>query len=233
MARLFIVEDEPIIAYDLKLCVEQAGHEISGMAETAAEALPQIVATSPDLLLLDINIKGSEDGIALARKVNALLPVPFIFITSYYDAQTLERVKGVNPAAYIVKPFKEEEVLANIQLALKKNRSAVAVGTPGKLFVRDGGILKPIKAEEVLFARGESNYTVLHMAGNRKFTVSHTLKSIEDKMPASIFCRVHKSYLINLEYIDLIEHSVVKVSGETIPIGKAYRASLFEKMQIL
>jgi DNA-binding LytR/AlgR family response regulator len=232
MARLFIVEDEPIIAYDLKLCVEQAGHEIAGMAETAAEALPQIAATSPDLLLLDINIKGAEDGIALARKVAAILPVPFIFITSYYDAQTLERVKGVNPAAYIVKPFKEEEVLANIQLALKKSRTAAGTA-PGKLFVRDAGILKPIKAEGVLFARGESNYTILHMADNKKFTVSHTLKVIEDKLPASIFCRVHKSYLINLEYIDLIEHNLVKVGGETIPIGKAYRAGLFEKMQIL
>ncbi len=233
MASLLIVEDEPIIAFDLRLCVEQAGHTVLGVVDTAKAAQEFLETALPDLLILDINLKGSEDGISLARKLSPLYDIPFIFITSYFDEQTLGRVKEVNPAAYLVKPFREEDVIANIQLAIRKRAKQQDSATPSKLFVRENGVLRPIKAEEVQFARGESNYTVLYMISDRKITLSHTLRTIEDKLPVSLFCRVHKSYLINLEFIDLIEHSIVVVGGETIPIGKAFRAGFFNKMQIL
>lgn len=234
MAQLLIVEDEPVIAFDLKLCVEQAGHTVVGVAESAAEALKMWKNHSPDLFLIDINIKGPEDGVGLARSISEQSTIPFIFITSYHDKSTLERVQGLHPAAYLLKPFREEEVVANIHLALRKHRVDKKENhVPGKLFVRNGGQLRPVKADDILFARGESNYTVLHMTGNRKVTISHTLKSIEDKLPSPPFCRVHKGYIIHLEFIDAIEHSVVIVNGETIPIGKTFRTALFEKMQIL
>lgn len=234
MYKILIVEDEPIIADDLSISLEQVGYNVIGIASSANEALQMLESENADLALLDINIKGKDDGVSLAKRLKEIYDLPFIFITSYFDDATLLRVESAKPAAYIMKPFKEEEVLMNVKLALNKlNKQNVSLGAKSKLFVRDSGILKPIKLEELIFAKGESNYTILMLENDKKYTLSHTLKSVNEKLPKEIFCRVHKSYIININYIDLIEHSIVKIAGQSIPIGKAFRGNLFEMMEIL
>lgn len=231
--KLLIVEDEPIIAFDLKQCVEQEGFEVIGIAASAEEAFLKLEANSPDLVLLDIKIKGEADGISVAKHLNET-NIPFVFITSSHDVHTLERVKLVKPAGFILKPFRDEEVLANIHLAIKKQTPAEDTRVKAeRIFIRDGGALRPIQTKDLLFVKGESNYSVLYFRDGRSYTLAHTLKSIQEKLPEATFCRVHKSYLINLEYIDLIEHSILKIGEHIIPIGKSHRGLLFDKLQVL
>ena len=109
-ARILIVEDEPLIADSIASTLEQHGFEVVAIVDEGEEALQVIEADRPDLALLDINIEGPMDGVELASKID----IPFIFLTSYYDQKILNRAKQTQPAAYLVKPYKKEELIANV-----------------------------------------------------------------------------------------------------------------------
>ena len=233
--KILVVEDESIIADDLRMILSTNGFEVIGPVDNGTEALETIGTAKPDLVLLDINIKGSLSGIDVANDLKG--KVPFIFVTSYYDEHTLKMAERVNPSAYIVKPFRREEVLINVRLALKKQVEAPAKTEPTnggeRIFVRDAGVLKPVPGDQILFAKGEDNYTRLLLEDGAEIVISHTLKNIEEKLSGTHFCRVHKSYLININYIDLIVGNSLEIRGKSIPIGKTYRSGLFELMQVL
>ena len=118
MARILIVEDEPLIARDLKRILTKNDYEIVGICYNSDVALDQLALENYDLVLLDIHLKGSRNGIELAEIINAKYNKPFIFITSFADKDTIDQVKVVQPRAYIVKPFSEREIYSSVEIAL-------------------------------------------------------------------------------------------------------------------
>ncbi|MEQ8575273.1 MAG: response regulator, partial [Fulvivirga sp.] len=102
---VLIVEDEPLIADDLLYHLEDIGISTIEVALKYEEALEKIQNTQFDLALLDVNLSGNRDGIDLANFIKRQQSLPFIFITSYYDQDTLNRAKETDPLAYILKPF--------------------------------------------------------------------------------------------------------------------------------
>ena len=116
-----IVEDEKIIALDLQRRLERFGYSVIGMASDGAEAIALARERSPDIILMDIMLAGSMDGIEAAKQIRAQLAIPVIFLTAYTDEKTLERAKEVEPFGYILKPFKERELYTTIDIALYKN----------------------------------------------------------------------------------------------------------------
>jgi PAS domain S-box-containing protein len=120
--KLLIVEDEPIVALDLKQEVEQLGCEVIGVAESADEALVAAGVHRPDLALMDIRIVGSVDGIHTAGLLRAAYRVPVVFLTSYSDETTIARAAREMPYGYLTKPFQSGELKATLQVALHKAR---------------------------------------------------------------------------------------------------------------
>jgi PAS domain S-box-containing protein len=118
--RLLIVEDEPIVALDLKQEVEQLGCEVLGVAESADEALVACGVHRPDLALMDVRIVGSVDGIQTAGLLRAAYHIPVIFLTSYSDEGTISRAAKEMPYGYLTKPFQSGELKATLQVALHK-----------------------------------------------------------------------------------------------------------------
>ncbi|MEL6561406.1 MAG: response regulator [Bacteroidota bacterium] len=236
-SKILVVEDESIIADDLRMTLTSADYEVIGPFDNGNCALEALRENSVDLVLLDINIKGSLSGIDVAQNLEE--GTPFIFVTSYYDDHTLKMAEKVGPSAYIVKPFRKEEVLINVRLALKK-REPFATGESKELssnyeriFVRDSGALKPVEGTQIMYAKGEDNYTRIMLENGKEYVISHTLKNVEEKLLDNYFCRVHKSYIININYVDMIIGNSLEISGKSIPIGKTYRADLFRLMQVL
>jgi DNA-binding NarL/FixJ family response regulator len=119
--RILIVEDEPIIAEDLAVILKKEGYQIAGVANDSTTALDMLHTHSPDLALLDISLGSSGSGIDIAAIINEKYKIPFIFINSFSDLYTLDKVKDVYPHGYIVKPFKKKDILANIEIALHRN----------------------------------------------------------------------------------------------------------------
>jgi PAS domain S-box-containing protein len=121
--KVLIVEDEPIVAMDLKQEIEELGYEVVGVAESADDALKIVQDAVPDFALMDIRIVGSMDGIQTARALRHWYRVPSIFLTSYSDDATLARAARVMPYGYLTKPFKSAELRATLKMALEHSRA--------------------------------------------------------------------------------------------------------------
>ncbi len=119
--RIMIVEDESIVAMGIKHKLEDLGYRIVGIEATGEGAVDTALKTEPDLILMDIVLKGDMDGIEAAQMIHGYLDTPIIYITAYSDDEVLRRARITEPYGYILKPFKKSEVNANIQMAIYKH----------------------------------------------------------------------------------------------------------------
>ncbi|MEE8575180.1 MAG: response regulator [Thermodesulfobacteriota bacterium] len=117
-AKILIVEDETVVAMDLKQRLISLGYEVTDLVNTGAEAVEAAERTTPDLVLMDINLKGEMDGIEAAALIKKYSDSAVIYLTAYSDEKTLAKAKITLPFAYILKPFAERELHSNIEMAL-------------------------------------------------------------------------------------------------------------------
>lgn len=244
---ILIVEDEPLIAEDLRLIVSSLGYQVHGICTNAAEAQNRIATAELDLVLLDVNIKGAADGIDIAGFIQQNRPeLPFIFLTSFFDDHTIARARDTNPVAYLVKPFKDADLKANISLAFSKSAlraptpTQAQPSTPLELFVRKHNEIVRLQPASILYIRGEDNYSHVHTTDGNRYTTAQTLKAIERSLchqdlpqQQGRFVRAHKSYVVNLLHISSISGTTLYIGAEGLPIGKSYRKTLFEALTIL
>jgi CheY-like chemotaxis protein len=118
--KILLVEDDDIIAKVEDWRLKNLGYAVCGRAVSGAEAMEQVVKCKPDLVLMDINIKGDVDGIETAKMIKKGFNIPVIYVTSHSDGSTLERAKATQPDGFIVKPFEDNDLRVAIELALKK-----------------------------------------------------------------------------------------------------------------
>jgi DNA-binding NarL/FixJ family response regulator len=130
--KIIIIEDEALIAIEIESTLEMLGFQVVGHSMNGDEALDLFNSTPADLVLLDINIKGSLNGIDLAKILKEKYNTPFVFLTSHTDPLTLGNAKKVMPYGYIVKPFNENDLKVNIELALYKYESEIKTNSFSK-----------------------------------------------------------------------------------------------------
>ena len=119
---IFIVEDEAIVANDIKETLKSLGYSVPGIAKSGELALEKIKEAHPDLVLMDIHLAGKMDGVDTAGKVHVLYNIPVIYLTAYADKALLERAKVTEPYGYVIKPYDERELHSVIEMALYKHR---------------------------------------------------------------------------------------------------------------
>lgn len=119
-SKILIVEDEMVISLEIAATLKRLGYEVAGQAITGEDALRLVETVDPDLILMDIRLKGEMDGIEAACRVTDLFDLPVIFLTAHSDEATLERAIAVSPSGYLIKPFKDRELYSSIELALHK-----------------------------------------------------------------------------------------------------------------
>jgi two-component system cell cycle sensor histidine kinase/response regulator CckA len=119
-AKILIVEDEGIVAKDIQKCLQTLGYLVSAIVDTGEEAVKQATLLRPDLILMDIVLKGDMDGIEAARHIRNHIHVPVIYLTAYSDKNILKRAMITEPYGYIIKPYSERELRSAIEMALYK-----------------------------------------------------------------------------------------------------------------
>lgn len=122
-ARILIVEDEAIVAMVIKKRLLSLGYVVSGVAASGDEAITRVEGTYPDLVLMDILLKGDMDGIEAGGIIQERFNVPVVFLTAHSDDKTLERAKQIDPYGYIIKPFTEKDLSTTIGIALHRHRT--------------------------------------------------------------------------------------------------------------
>jgi len=120
--RILVVEDEKIIALDLRRRLEKFGYEVVGLASEAGEAIELAGAEHPDLILMDIQLSNGSDGIGAATEIRSTFGIPVVFLTAFADEATIQRAKIAEPVGYVLKPFKEKELYTTIDIGLHKSR---------------------------------------------------------------------------------------------------------------
>ena len=120
-ASILIVEDESIIALDIRTNLESKGYQVAGQSDRGEDAIKKAGELHPDLILMDINLKGEIDGIVAATQIRIQYDLPVIFLTAFADQSTLERARQAQPYGYILKPFEERELAIAIEMALYKH----------------------------------------------------------------------------------------------------------------
>jgi CheY-like chemotaxis protein len=119
--KILIVEDEEIVVLDIKSALERLGYVVADTANSGDAAIEKTMEVRPDLVLMDIVLKGELDGIDAAEKITALFNIPVIYLTAHTDEATLKRAKVSGPFGYIVKPFRERDLHIAIEFALYKS----------------------------------------------------------------------------------------------------------------
>jgi len=120
--KVQIVEDEGVVALDIRRHLESFGYEVVGSHASGEEAISQFKTETPDLVLMDIRLQGKMDGIEAAQIIREQFRVPVIMLTAYADEKTIERAKFIEPFGYIIKPFEERELRTNIEMALFRHK---------------------------------------------------------------------------------------------------------------
>ena len=114
--NVLVVEDESIVSKDIQHSLKKLGYNVVGAAATGERALELAVSESPDIILMDIMLKGDMNGIDTAEKIKEDLHIPIIYLTAYADESTLEKAKITEPYGYIIKPFKEVDLHTSIEM---------------------------------------------------------------------------------------------------------------------
>ena len=122
--KILIVEDENIVAKDIQNTLKSLGYLVAGVAASGEEAIQKTGETRPDLVLMDIMLRGYQDGVEAAQTILAQHNIPVIYLTAYTDDKTLQRAKITEPYGYILKPFEERELHIAIEMAIHKHRMA-------------------------------------------------------------------------------------------------------------
>ncbi|MCP4440854.1 MAG: response regulator transcription factor [Aureispira sp.] len=242
--KILIVEDEVIIAEDLAGSLEDLGYEVIGPADNASDTLKLIKKNTPDLAILDINLNQPIDGVQIASILRQDYQVPFVFLTAFSDASTLDRVKKTNPYGYIVKPFDEADLQVTITLALDKFEKeqeaqttpvAPIQSTPSEdtIFIKsDKQEFLKIKLADIQHVEAYDIYSYIFIDGKKQL-VSATLKHLEKQINYESLMRIHRSHIVNLDRIEAIKGNRVIVDGQEIPIGKSYRSALMERLKFI
>jgi DNA-binding LytR/AlgR family response regulator len=205
--------------------------ELVAECNDAAEALDSLNTTQVDLLLLDIEMPDMT-GLDLIRKLGNNKPL-IIFTTAKKD-YAVEAFE-LNVVDYLVKPIalpRFKQAIEKAQETIDSNKQEVKVEEQGFVFVKDNGVLKRIAIDDILFLEAMGDYVKVHTS--QKFHVVHaTLKSIEEKLPASKFIRVHRSYIVAINKIDYIQEGTISIGKTTIPVADTHKSNLNKRLNLL
>jgi PAS domain S-box-containing protein len=126
---ILIVEDEGVVALSMQEALKKLGYRVVAIAVTGNEAIALAMQHKPDVVLMDIHIKGDMDGIQTTEKLNEISDVPVIFLTAYADDETIQRAVKTRSHSYLVKPYNPRELYSNIEFAIYKRRMRSRLGS--------------------------------------------------------------------------------------------------------
>lgn len=245
LIKILVVEDEMIIAAKISMQLTSLGYDVTGILPRGEQAVLHVEENTPDIVLLDINLKGRLDGIETALQIQRQRDIPIIYLTANGDEATFNRAKSTRPYAFISKPFKQLDLQRAIELTIShmaENETGPHTAPTSdnerpfilndRIFVRHKEKMVKIMVADILYIEADRNYCRI-FTSTREYLLSITLKIIEDKLPSQLFLRIHRSYMINLAQVDEVAESHVMIAQKPIPLSAGLKEQLMERIQTL
>lgn len=241
--RILIVEDDPLTAMSLETGLVSQEFEICGVASDYRQAVKLIRAEKPDLLLVDIELgEGRADGIAVAREMMRLRPVPIIYLTGMTDEAVFEEARETDPVAFLQKPFRVPEVSRQVVLALNRHydsRDYDIFSMDGQLYIPDGKSKVRVDADEIAYLKADGAYTHIYMATKTpngyvrsEKCIAVNLGNVKPHLPAC-FYELSKSYCINLRFLDRIGTQDLQLGPYELEMPNGKRKQLEESVKVV
>lgn len=247
--NILIVEDDLSFALELEILVTKIGYSIIGRVDNSAEALELIYTENPDLILMDVNIKGKMTGLDIGQKIRHL-DIPILFITSFGDEAHYQEAQKSKIIGYLVKPVDKYSLRSAINLALVNsvltlNQSTVNQSIINKseenfiiknaFFFKKKDLYFKVKIEEITYIESDDKYTLTHTIKGEKFMARIPISQMEKSLPFHQFLRIHRSCIVAINQITSVNffEGTLQVGKNELPVSRAKQKELQAMMQRL
>jgi two-component system response regulator LytT len=230
--KIAIVEDEIIIAKTIVLALETIGYDVVGTVGKYKEAMDMIAKSTPDLVLLDINLGTKKDGIDLALEIKDSFNTPVIFLTANSDSATINRAKEIKPLAFLVKPFSKHDLFSAIEIGWNNFNSNVNSDlNPSKyIVIKVGTTYEKVMLDDIIYLKNDHHYFDIYFTCGNKIVVRYSSSKIIALLPAEQFVKINRFYIVNVKQVTKINRKNLLISQLTIPISKEVRETLLQKI---
>lgn len=233
--RVLIVEDEFIIAHSIQSTLVKYGHKTCPICASYTEAKDLLLTQEhPDVIIIDLKLEGNKSGIDLAELINQTFHIPFIFLTSSTDRHLLDSLKYLNPSGIIIKPFNAHELNATLSLINFQHNTKTSNIAQKKdsIFIKQKSELIKILYSDILYLKSNDVYVTIKTIKNQSYQTRATLDTFIKKLNHD-FTRVHRSFIVNTNYIDKVYKEHLLIESNVIPIGKTYKSEVLNILNIL
>ena len=226
MISCIAIDDEPMALEVIERYCQKSGlTELKASFREPVKAIEYLSREKIDVIFLDINMP----DISGMQLVQALSPRPLIIFTTAYSHYAVDSY-NLNAVDYLLKPITFERFVA----AVNKARTALAANGTSReqnsnIFIKSGPQTHQVKLDDILYLEKDGNYITVHLK-DKNILIRENMGDIFDLVPAAGFVRVHKSFVVAVKHISLIEVHQLTINGEKIPIGSTYREPLRERL---
>jgi DNA-binding LytR/AlgR family response regulator len=237
VCKILVVEDESLVAMDMVDMLTRMGYELLPAAMGFTDAVNILENHKPDLVLVDINLSGLKTGIDLAQLLRDRYKIPFIFITSHSDKQTVSSASATLPSGYLIKPFDAEDLFTSIEVALanhaakagKTGNAEAGLKVDDSIFVKTDRNFTKVKIADILWLESEHNYMFI-VTEKGKYIVRSSFKDFLENIPNNRFMQVHKSYIVNITKVESFSHTDLVINSKEIPLSRNFKDEFFAKI---
>jgi len=246
--KILIVEDETLIAASISIELDELGYEVAGVATRGKQAIAFCEETPPDIVLLDVQLKGDMDGIAVGHHLREHYHIPLIYLTANTDQATFDRARDTLPYAFISKPHKKVDLQRALELVASRleyeeksgkqeSRELVEPNSyflTDRIFVHHKDKIVKVDIDDIHLVKADRSYCLVYTSSN-EYILTFPMKSLEDYLPSRKFIRTHRSYLINLDKIEAItDNQEVLLLGNNLqaPISRRYKNTVLKRLRM-
>ncbi len=239
--NILLVEDNPIHSVDIERTIDELGYNLVASVDNSEEVLSILKKKSVDLILMDIEIKGSKNGIELSREIEEL-QVPVIFLTAFDSQSIYQKAKEVHPVGYLVKPFNKITLQSTIELAFSHNWDTSLLSQVQRIwgqdallnenfFIKTSEKLVKVKLSDIGVIEADGNYSMVYTA-DKRLAAKISLRKIKLMLSPRLFIQVHRKFIVNFVNIEDVNLTSLKITvfDKQVPIGAKYRNDFLSRL---
>ncbi len=234
--KILIVEDDLSFSIELEMMVEEIGYSVAANLDNSGEVLEFIMTTPPDLILMDIDIKGNLNGVQIGQKIKHL-DIPIIYITSFDDQENFDASKKSNSAGYLVKPSNKFTLQSTIESAVEKIKLKREISGEkdffnNSIFIKKNNLYHKVYVRDIQYIEADGNLSMIYLAKG-KFLSNLGFGEFELLLPHNLFIKIHRSYIANLKYFSSMntgEGTMTMENGKEIPISRTHKQKIIDLM---
>lgn len=231
---ILVVEDDANSALQITGMLTEMGYQVAQVADSASAALQLVHDLRPGLVISNFHLAGEAQGLQVAAQARSS-DLPVILISGHADDTIFQRVKAVQPLAFLVKPFDRYTLQGAIELADTSRPEPSADLFSDSIFVKSNNLLVRVRTSDIWYVHAEGNHSTIVLPGKR-LVVKMSLAQISELLDPQDFIQVHRNYLVRLSEIESISlsHNELVIQGQIIPISRQkFRDDLLRRVRML